>query len=126
MQDIHINVVGCSRYPILTMKQMEGYDLVVSCVDNLAVRRTLYNTTLKWLDLRAQGRNAALVTHMADPALYDNYLPVQKVHFHAKQELGWNCKECESNECYDCRCRRTMDSEVFNNEEVKDFMTFNI
>ena len=59
MQDMHINVVGCSRYPILTMKQMEGYDLVVSCVDNLAVGRTLYNTTLKWLDLRAQGRNAA-------------------------------------------------------------------
>ena len=63
-----------NRYPILTEKQMKGYDLVVCCVDNLGVRRTLYNTTLKWLDLRAQGRNGAYVSHRADPKMYDTLL----------------------------------------------------
>ena len=61
-------------FPILTEKQMQGYDLVVCCVDNLGVRRTLYNTSLKWLDLRAQGRNAALVSHKANPEMYDMLL----------------------------------------------------
>jgi len=62
------------KFPILTEKQMKGYDLVICCVDNLSVRRTLYNTTVKWLDLRAQGRNAALVSHKADPKMYDMLL----------------------------------------------------
>ena len=63
-----------SKFPILTGKQMEGFDLVICCVDNLSVRRTLYNTSIKWLDLRAQGRNAALVSHKADPKMYDMLL----------------------------------------------------
>jgi len=62
------------KYPILTESQMKGFDLVICCVDNLGVRRTLYNTSLKWLDLRAQGRNAALVSHNADPKMYDMLL----------------------------------------------------
>ena len=68
---IKINMI---KYPTLTEKQMQGYDLVVCCVDNLGVRRTLYNTSLKWLDLRAQGRNAALVSHKANPEMYDMLL----------------------------------------------------
>ena len=60
--------------PILTEKQMEGYDLVVSCVDNLECRRTLYRSGISWLDLRAQGRNAALVSFLADPNQYDTLL----------------------------------------------------
>jgi hypothetical protein len=62
------------KYPILTAKQMQGFDLVICCVDNLSVRRTLYNTSIKWLDLRAQGRNAALVSHKADAKMYDTLL----------------------------------------------------
>ena len=68
------NIKKVIPFPILTTKQMEGYDLVVCCVDNLSVRRTLYNTTLKWLDLRAQGRNAALVSHKADIKMYESLL----------------------------------------------------
>ena len=68
------SIKGGSQYPILTAKQMQGYDLVVSCVDNLGLRKTMYNTSLKWLDLRAQGRNAALVSHKADPKMYDMLL----------------------------------------------------
>ena len=62
------------KYPILTEKQMQGYDLVISCVDNLGLRRTMYNTSIKWLDLRAQGRTAALVSHKADPKMYEMLL----------------------------------------------------
>ena len=74
MMDSYKSVEHFSRFPILTEKQMTGYDLVICCVDNLGVRRTLYNTSLKWLDLRAQGRNAALVSHKADPKMYDMLL----------------------------------------------------
>ena len=61
-------------YPILTEKQLSGYDLVVCCVDNLSLRRTLYRSKVKWLDLRAQGRNGALVSYEADPKQYDTLL----------------------------------------------------
>ena len=74
IQNRYDNVLISSKYPILTEKQMQGYDLVICCVDNLGVRRTLYNTSLKWLDLRAQGRNAALVSHKANPEMYDMLL----------------------------------------------------
>ena len=74
MMDSYESVEHFSKYPVLTEKQMEGYDLVICCVDNLGVRRTLYNTSIKWLDLRAQGRNAALVSHKADPKMYDMLL----------------------------------------------------
>ena len=40
----------------------------------MSVRRTLYNTSIKWLDLRAQGRNAALVSHRADSNMHDTLL----------------------------------------------------
>ena len=60
----------CNRvaYPILTDKQLEGYDLVVCCADNLDVRRLVYRQGFQsecrtqWLDLRAQGRNGALIS----------------------------------------------------------------
>ena len=61
-------------YPILTENQIKGYDLVVCCADNLDVRRLLYRSEANWLDLRAQGRNCAFVTSMADPKMYDTLL----------------------------------------------------
>jgi len=63
-----------SKFPILTEKQMQGYDLVVCCVDNLGLRKTLYNSDVKWLDLRAQGRNCAMISYEADPNQYDSLL----------------------------------------------------
>ena len=74
MMDSYESVGSFSKYPILTQKQMGGYDLIICCVDNIGVRRTLYNTSLKWLDLRAQGRNAALISHKADVMMYDTLL----------------------------------------------------
>lgn len=62
-------------YLILTKKQLGGYDLVVCCADNLDIRRTMYNDKdLAWLDLRAQGRNCALISFKADPNMYDTVL----------------------------------------------------
>ena len=68
------SVTKAIRFPILTEKQMQGYDLVICCVDNLGLRRTLYNTKIKWLDLRAQGRNGAVVSHKADIKMYESLL----------------------------------------------------
>ena len=64
----HYNDIGIRlgiQFPILTRKQIEGYDLVICCADNLDVRKLLYAEGFqedcgnKWLDLRAQGRNGA-------------------------------------------------------------------
>ena len=63
-----------NQYPILTEKQLEGYSLVICCVDNLGLRKTLYNSNVKWLDLRAQGRNCAMISYEADPNQYDSLL----------------------------------------------------
>ena len=68
------SVENSISYPILTEKQMQGYDLVVCCVDNLGLRKTLYNSDVKWLDLRAQGRNCAMISYEADPSQYDSLL----------------------------------------------------
>tara|TARA_R110002074_G_scaffold178747_2_gene342523 strand:+ start:1840 stop:2397 length:558 start_codon:yes stop_codon:yes gene_type:complete len=83
------SVKTTSKYPILTAKQMQGFDLVICCVDNLSVRRTLYNTSIKWLDLRAQGRNAALVSHKADPKMYDMLLAGKDGSFSCQGE-SWD------------------------------------
>tara|TARA_R100001510_G_scaffold54034_1_gene56250 strand:- start:22 stop:579 length:558 start_codon:yes stop_codon:yes gene_type:complete len=127
MQDMHINVVNCSRYPILTAKQMEGYDLVVSCVDNLGVRRTLYNTGLKWLDLRAQGRNAALVSHEADVSLYDTLLAGPEGSFSC-QANNWDGsgKSVNLMNAMIAGAGAQWIQKYFNDEETKSFMTFNI
>ena len=67
-------------YAILTDKQLVGYDLVVCCADNLDVRRLLYRQGFgekcmgKWLDLRAQGRNAAIISYLADKKYSDTFL----------------------------------------------------
>tara|TARA_R100001591_G_scaffold38694_1_gene50080 strand:+ start:9278 stop:9853 length:576 start_codon:yes stop_codon:yes gene_type:complete len=73
------NVTG-EPYFVLVKEQLANYDLVVCCADNLAVRRLLYkeghgeDIENKWLDLRSQGRNAALISYKTDPTLMDSML----------------------------------------------------
>ena len=68
------------EFPILTQDQLKGFDLIVCCADNLDVRRLVYrqgfqdDCTNKWLDLRAQGRNGALISYMTDPKHCDTFL----------------------------------------------------
>tara|TARA_R100001082_G_C4344108_1_gene151488 strand:+ start:210 stop:764 length:555 start_codon:yes stop_codon:yes gene_type:complete len=68
------NLKAAEPYPILTNNQVQKYDLVVCCADNLDVRRVLYRAKVNFLDLRAQGRNCALISHLADPNMYDTVL----------------------------------------------------
>ena len=77
MKTNYEQVVVGNKYPILVDDQLKGYDLVVCCVDNLNTRRMLYKANVeevKWLDLRSQGRNAALVSYQAEPSSYDTLL----------------------------------------------------
>ena len=67
-------------YHILTQRQLLGYDLVVCCADNLAVRKLLYSqgfgkeAKIKWLDLRAQARNGALISYLTDKKFSETFL----------------------------------------------------
>jgi molybdopterin/thiamine biosynthesis adenylyltransferase len=67
-------------FPILTNKQIEGYDLIICCADNLDVRKLIYRQGFqddcnnKWLDLRAQGRNGALISYLTDPKFSETFL----------------------------------------------------
>ena len=55
--------INAQPYLVLTESQIQGYDLVICCADNLDVRRLVYNSDVPWLDLRAQGRNGLLVCY---------------------------------------------------------------
>tara|TARA_R100000808_G_scaffold24714_1_gene57815 strand:- start:20725 stop:21309 length:585 start_codon:yes stop_codon:yes gene_type:complete len=71
------NKVG---FPILTQQQLMGFDLIVCCADNLDVRRLVYRQGFqedcknKWLDLRAQGRNGALISYLTDVKFSETFL----------------------------------------------------
>ena len=116
-----------SKFPILTEKQMQGYELVICCVDNLSVRRTLYNTSIKWLDLRAQGRNAAMVSHLADPKIYDTLLAGKDGSFSCQGDSwdGTN-KNVHFMQVVIAGIGAQWIQRFFNDEEVKDFMVVNV
>ena len=75
-----ISGINAQPFNVLLDKKLHGYDLVVCCADNLAVRRLLYrqgfgsDAKLKWLDLRSTGRNAALISYKVDPKMMDTLL----------------------------------------------------
>ena len=75
-----IGLTNGNAYPVLTKKQLSGYDLVVCCADNLSVRKLLYSQGFNdecetpWLDLRAQGRNGALVSYLTDKMFSETFL----------------------------------------------------
>jgi len=99
--DVFANVKS-EPYQVLVEKQMKGYDLVVCCVDNLSTRRLVYkqgfgdDAKLKWLDLRAQARNAALISYKIDPTLMDTLLAGPDGSFSC-QGSEWNGKAEEIN-----------------------------
>ena len=121
------SIMGGSQFPILTEKQMQGYDLVICCVDNLSVRRTLYNTTVKWLDLRAQGRNAALVSHKADPKMYDMLLAGKDGSFSCQGDSwdGTN-KGVHYMQVAIAGLGAQWIQRWFNGEEVREYMVVNV
>lgn len=117
-----------SKFPILTEKQMQGYDLVICCVDNLSVRRTLYNSKVKWLDLRAQGRNASLVSYEANPAMYDTLLAGDGGRSFSCQGDSWDGsnKGVHFMQVAIAGLGAQWAQRWFNGEEVKDFAVINM
>ena len=96
-------------YPILTESQLGGYKLVVCCADNLGIRKTLYRSKVKWLDLRAQGRNCAMISYQMDKNKFDTVLAGPDGSFSCQGWLGQKYT-------YDEHCGgwngRTMDSKM--------------
>jgi len=116
-----------SKYPILTEKQMQGYDLVISCVDNLSLRRTLYRSDIKWLDLRAQGRNCAYISSDADPQQYDTLLAGPDGSFSCQGD-SWDgsTKDVHFMQVAIAGIGAQWIQRWFNNEEVKNFRVYNV
>lgn len=127
MMDSYVSVRSFSKYPVLTEKQMTGYDLVICCVDNLSTRRTLYNTSLKWLDLRAQGRNAALVSHKADPKMYDMLLAGEEGSFSCQGD-SWDGTNSavQMMQIAIAGIGAQWIQRFFSQEEVKEYMVLNV
>jgi len=79
LEDRYKSVKG-EPYPVLTVNQIQGYDLVICCADNLTVRRLIYMSNqgeddgIEWLDLRAQGRNGALISFKINDKMADTLL----------------------------------------------------
>lgn len=127
MMDSYESVATFSKFPVLTEKQMQGYDLVICCVDNLSVRRTLYNTNIKWLDLRAQGRNAALVSHKADPKMYDMLLAGEEGSFSCQGD-SWDGTNTGVHfmQVAIAGLGAQWTQRFFNGEEVKEYTVLNM
>jgi len=122
------SITGGSQYPILTEKQMQGYDLVVCCVDNLGLRKTLYNSNVKWLDLRAQGRNCAMVSYKADPKMYDSLLAGDDTRTFSCQGDSWDGsnKGVHFMQVAVAGIGAQWIQRWFNDEEVPDFRMVNV
>lgn len=123
----HYSLSKAIVYPILTEKQMKGYDLVICCVDNLGLRRTMYNTKIKWLDLRAQGRNAALVSHKADIKMYESLLAGKDGSFSCQGD-SWDGsnKGVHFMQVAIAGMGAQWIQRYFNDEEVCDFKVVNV
>ena len=117
-----------NKFPILTEQQLRGYDLVICCVDNIGLRRTMYNCKdLKWLDLRAQGRTAAMIAYTADPIMYDSLLAGEERSFSC-QGGNWSGKQKDIHYTHTAVAGMATQwmQRWFNTEEVCDFKIINI
>ena len=118
----------CNPYPVLTGAQMIGYDLVICCVDNIGLRRTMYNCdNLKWLDLRAQGRNAAMIAYTANPKMYDSLLAGEERSFSCQGD-SWDGSNTGVHfmQVAIAGLGAQWVQRWFNEEEVRDYMVVNV
>ena len=118
----------CNPYPVLTGAQMIGYDLVICCVDNIGLRRTMYKCdNLKWLDLRAQGRNAAMIAYTADPKMYDSLLAGEERSFSCQGD-SWDGSNTGVHfmQVAIAGLGAQWVQRWFNEEQVRDYMVVNV
>jgi len=134
----HMTDVGLNwgkAYPILTKKQLEGFDLVVCCADNLAVRKLLYSLGFgddceqAWLDLRAQGRNGALISYLTEGNFSETLLNGPEGSFSCQGENfneSLNTEDLHFTHVAIAGYGAQWMQRWFNGEEVKDKIIVNI
>ncbi len=108
-------------------------DLIVCCADNLDIRRLLYrqgfqdDAKVKWLDLRAQGRNGALISYLTDPKFSDMFLQGPEGSFSCQGEQDEITPESvHFTHVAVAGMAAQWIQRWFNGEEVKDKMVINI
>ncbi len=127
------NGIKAEPYLVLVPKQLKGYDLVICCADNLDVRRLLYrqgtgdDANVKWLDLRAQGRNATLISYMLNPNLVDTVLTGEEGSFSCQaQSWDGSAKGVNMMNNVIASIAAQWIQKWFNKQEVTASMVFNI
>ena len=108
-------------------------DLIVCCADNLDIRRLVYrqgfqdDAKVKWLDLRAQGRNGALISYLTDPKFSDMFLQGPEGSFSCQGEQDEITPESvHFTHVAVAGMAAQWIQRWFNGEEVKDKMVINI
>ena len=119
------SIIG-HRFNVRTEKQMQGFDLVVCCADNLGIRRTLYRGVPNWLDLRAQGRNGILISYKTPKSMMTEVLKGPDGSFSC-QGTEWDGKNESLNLMHTVVAGLGAQwiHKHFNGEEVKDYFMIN-
>ena len=73
-QGIGIEVVACAEN-LRQSHQLEGYDLVVACVDRPEPRRLVHATGTPWLDLRCGGDGYVMLSSESSQHLVNHMTP---------------------------------------------------
>ena len=135
VNSLYLNRHIRSDYPIKTdaCLRKDKMDLIVCCADNLDIRRLLYrqgfqdDAKVKWLDLRAQGRNGALISYLTDPKFSDMFLQGPEGSFSCQGEQDKITPESiHFTHVAVAGMAAQWIQRWFNGEEVKDKMVINI
>jgi len=135
VNSLHMNGHVRSDYPIRTdvCLRKDKMDLIVCCADNLDIRRLVYrqgfqdDAKVKWLDLRAQGRNGALISYLTDPKFSDMFLQGPEGSFSCQGEQDEITPESvHFTHVAVAGMAAQWIQRWFNGEEVKDKMVINI
>jgi molybdopterin/thiamine biosynthesis adenylyltransferase len=118
--------VKAEPYPILTESQLGGYQLVICCADNLGIRKTLYRSKVKWLDLRAQGRNCAMISYKMDKNKFDTVLAGPDGSFSCQGEWNGKAKNIHMMNIVAAGMGAQWIQRWFNKEDVCDSKVINI
>lgn len=70
----HVRVVGLPEN-LRQSKQLEGYDLVVVCVDRPEPRRLVHSLDIPWIDLRCSGDGWVALTSQSSRGLVQEMTP---------------------------------------------------
>jgi len=113
-------------YRVLMESQVNGFELVVCCADNLDVRKMLYNSNVKWLDLRSQGRNGALVSYDIDKNKIDTLLKGPEGSFSCQGDWNGEKEGIHFTHVAIAGMGAQWIQRWFNNEEVNEFKMINV